>query len=388
MRLRALLIVIALPVASSTVQAAEVEIPEYPAPEDNAFDYYLAATEMIPEEPEWERIYNQDDAYDLGEAELAVLDAAEILDRLRQGIGKPYVTPGDMDFSTQFPYLNGFRKLTRLLTIEAWAHREDGDFGAAFASYLDALTLGQDAARRGPLIHKLVSIACEAVALSHIRRSLAIAGGESEATEKLIGRLVEFEQGEVPLSETLAFEYDFTRKSLEKMKQDPEAMQAVLEDIPVPLSVESVDQAIEELTLYYAQAIAVARADYWRWTVEHPKVPTSTNPLVNLVAPAMDRARERDVYHQTNLRGTLVVVALELYFARHGEYPAELGLLTPDILAELPVDPCSGEGFQYSLVGPAAYTLYSVGLNRRDDGGGDPFNADPDAPDIVFSTLR
>lgn len=165
-------------------------------------------------------------------------------------------------------------------------------------------------------------------------------------------------------------------------------MQAVLEDIPVPLPVEFVGQAIEELTLYYARAIAVAKADYWRWTVEHPELPASSNPLVNMIAPAVGRAREKDVYHRANLRGTLLVAALELYFARHGEYPADLGLLTPDILAELPVDPCSGEGFRYSLIGPASYSLYSVGLNRVDDGGGDPSYGRPDAPDIVFSTLR
>jgi len=54
---------------------------------------------------------------------------------------------------------------------------------AAFGSYMDALKLGQDIARNGPLIHKLVSIACETMALQHIRRSASMAGDPEPLAE-------------------------------------------------------------------------------------------------------------------------------------------------------------------------------------------------------------
>ena len=387
--MRLLHIVVLLAVCAGCLQAVEIEIPEYPEPADNAFDHYLAATELIPEEPEWERLYNREEAYDLAHAELVVLDAAEILETLRKGIGKPCVIPGDMDFATQFPYLNQFRSLMRLLMIEAWLHKENGDFDAAFNSYLDAMTLGQDAARGGPLVHKLFSIAGEAIALSHIRRSLAVAGGESEAIETLIGRLAEFEQSKVPLSETLAVEYGYARNSLLQMKEDPKQEEAVQEATGLPMPGFFVDGALEDLTLYYAQAIAVAKTDYWRWAAERSQEPApGTNPLVSTLAPVVGKAREKQVRHLANLRGTLLVAALEPYFAHNGHYPEKLELLVPDTLDELPVDPCSGESFRYQVLGPLEYSLHSVGLNGADDGGGDPLDPDPDALDIVFSTLR
>lgn len=62
-------------------------------------------------------------------------------------------------------------------------------------------------------------------------------------------------------------------------------------------------------------------------------------------------------------------VAVERFRRDHdGALPETLGALIPDYLAEIPRDPLSGAPLLYRSE-PGAYTIYSVGLDRQDDGG-------------------
>ena len=60
--------------------------------------------------------------------------------------------------------------------------------------------------------------------------------------------------------------------------------------------------------------------------------------------------------------------AIRLYCIDHDELPSSLGELLGGPLEALPRDPFSGQDFVY-LPGQGRYILYSVGLNRIDDGG-------------------
>ncbi len=63
-----------------------------------------------------------------------------------------------------------------------------------------------------------------------------------------------------------------------------------------------------------------------------------------------------------------VVFALAAYRAKHGSYPADLAALVPKYLAAIPEDLFSGGPLRYKRQ-DAGYVVYSVGLNRKDDGG-------------------
>jgi hypothetical protein len=83
--------------------------------------------------------------------------------------------------------------------------------------------------------------------------------------------------------------------------------------------------------------------------------------------------------------GLLVMAALERHRSRTGAYPASLASLAPVELPRVPVDPWGfGEDFGYAWLDPraarpaAGYRLWSVGPDRRADGG------DP-AADLVFN---
>jgi hypothetical protein len=84
---------------------------------------------------------------------------------------------------------------------------------------------------------------------------------------------------------------------------------------------------------------------------------------------------------QARVRRTIshVAMALAIYRAEHGAYPASLDALKPKCLAELPKDPWSGKDFLYKPQ-KDGYVLYSVGPNGKDDGGRDASDRDPSNP--------
>jgi hypothetical protein len=84
------------------------------------------------------------------------------------------------------------------------------------------------------------------------------------------------------------------------------------------------------------------------------------------------------------LRGTLLLGALELYYARHGAYPTTLEDLVPGELNQLPPDPFTGEPLRYERHDDS-YKLYSLGWDREDDGGVPDGNTVGHDGDIVFS---
>src|SRR5690606_11926205 len=75
------------------------------------------------------------------------------------------------------------------------------------------------------------------------------------------------------------------------------------------------------------------------------------------------------------VRGTRLMLALEIYRAERGAYPERLDDLVPGVLAAVPTDPFSGRPYAYRLLsageapGRWPYTLSSVGADGVDDAG-------------------
>lgn len=89
----------------------------------------------------------------------------------------------------------------------------------------------------------------------------------------------------------------------------------------------------------------------------------------------------------------VTMLALAEYHGVHREYPQKLEALIPDFLPRLPLDYVDRQPLRYIRT-VDDYLLYSIGEDRRDDGGAH----DPDSrwrwedqeanPDVVFSTAR
>ncbi len=90
-------------------------------------------------------------------------------------------------------------------------------------------------------------------------------------------------------------------------------------------------------------------------------------PLAVLM-PALDRVNLQEEFAKQQRDATLVAVALELYRRRHGAWPVTLDELTPHLLPKVPPDRYDGQPLKYRLVDRQPL-LYSVGVDRNDDGG-------------------
>src|SRR5258708_28917010 len=92
------------------------------------------------------------------------------LARFREGLGKECGTPFNPSFDAKFESLAKFRSLARLLGAEADVYAAGGNTGRAAMSALDAIQLGTDVERGGPLISGLVVIAIQRIGQSALQR--------------------------------------------------------------------------------------------------------------------------------------------------------------------------------------------------------------------------
>lgn len=89
---------------------------------------------------------------------------------------------------------------------------------------------------------------------------------------------------------------------------------------------------------------------------------------VRILAPSQTRAMLASEFLLQRRDATLTAIALELHRRRTGEWPASLAELTPRLLPAVPLDRYDGQPLKYKLV-EGRPLLYSVGVDRNDDGG-------------------
>ena len=71
-----------------------------------------------------------------------------------------------------------------------------------------------------------------------------------------------------------------------------------------------------------------------------------------------------------NFRATRALFALRNYRAKNGKWPATLS----DAMTEVPMDPFDNKPLRYRLCPDGSCVVYSLGRNRKDEGG-DPADA-------------
>jgi hypothetical protein len=90
--------------------------------------------------------------------------------------------------------------------------------------------------------------------------------------------------------------------------------------------------------------------------------------LATIMVPNLTKAAERMAGNQNQANLALVACALERYHVVRGEYPESLDVLIPQFIEKLPNDIINGGILKYRKTS-AAFVLYSIGWNEKDDGG-------------------
>ncbi|MCX6996828.1 MAG: hypothetical protein NTV49_07025 [Kiritimatiellaeota bacterium] len=100
---------------------------------------------------------------------------------------------------------------------------------------------------------------------------------------------------------------------------------------------------------------------------KHPLTPPY-HILEAVMLPAMKSFWIKVGVSQTAAQSAATACALERYRLAHGRYPDALAVLVPQYLAAVPSDVIGGQPLRYRLEGDG-FVLYSIGWNRKDDGG-------------------
>lgn len=95
-----------------------------------------------------------------------------------------------------------------------------------------------------------------------------------------------------------------------------------------------------------------------------------------LLFPSLSRAAVMGDYVSQERDGVLTALAVELHRREHGAWPESLDELVPHRLPRVPIDRYDGGPIKYRLT-PGGPVIYSIGVDRKDDGGRLPEGRDP-----------
>lgn len=103
--------------------------------------------------------------------------------------------------------------------------------------------------------------------------------------------------------------------------------------------------------------------------------------LLATVLPAIEGGFSATARTLANERACDAAIAVVLYHRQEGRLPDALSDLTPNLIPAVPVDPFDGQPLRFRHV-EEGFVIYSVGKDRKDDGG-DP-HLEPARDDVTF----
>ncbi len=284
-----------------------------PLPADNGYADLLAAAELLA--PRTSLFYEMD-AEELAEI---VAHNKPALMRAREALQKEIGVPidwsrdpaqgGDPDLEVGIIAL---RAISRAFSADMRHQAANGNVSVAVDSGLATFRLGKECYRGGLIINSLIGFAIQGGAVKEFRR---VVGQYPEAGE-------EIRQGLVPMLDT-----------------------GELAEVVISRE----HQYIETATR------GINRLELW----------INAQQIISSATKSTFQAELRITAQQ---RLFVVHLALQAYHNEHSNWPEALDQLAPEFFPAVPLDPYSQSPFVYRIEADA-YRLYSVGQNKRDDGG-------------------
>ncbi|MBD3175439.1 MAG: hypothetical protein GF320_09670 [Armatimonadia bacterium] len=329
-----------------------------------------------------------------------VVDACEdVLDRVHAAGQLEYASPVVDDFKDGLPWLKDFKELARLVVAGALVAYDRGEVSLAFQRLEDGLVLSARVAQDGVLIEHLVGKAIFDLCRKAQALFLDVGGADADELTAHARRCREIARDVPAFGTALLLEARATLTFVDRMQETGarnalDEVGALKPGVPDPgmneLGAEDIENMrtwIEDRYARMAEAAdepAVASHIHRLLERTAEDVEARGDPIAPLVFPAMLKIYDQHLA----LREAWVVVqlrpALEAYRVRHGELPTALEDLTPEIIAELPPEPWTGDPPLYERVGAEEFMLYSPGFDGVDDGGETSLLEDGRGPDIVL----
>lgn len=293
-----------------------------------------------------------------------------------------------MRASIALPELGKAREFARINAARMHLALEAGDLG----EYVDALetnfAIARICAHQPFMIDALVANAIESLTLNRVRMSLGSFPSRDwlDAIEGALDR----QRVTLPVSHYLGGErlwsldavaWTFSDPSNVRFGANSAAFGAFMAGAPPTstLWVGTYSGNRDAFNRYFDETMR--RADQ----PPHARDPAAEQPkglLTEAFLSTMQAALQSFDRIRIDRDGLRVLIALERYRLRHGDYPDSLAQLLPDCIDRLPSDPWSGLPFGYVRVDPArdhlgrSFLLYSVGADGTDDAGREAMTPD------------
>lgn len=320
---------------------------------DNAAPNYIKAIELYKKEPDGLNAKSKNLSQDLTTQDKTILtkwveDNTPALEQIKIATQKPYCwfkyTGSEIQPN---PHLTEIRKLAIVLQTRAYLNAQKGDINSVINDIITLYKYG-----------------------THLYN------GPKILSEKMIGTVIK------SISTSAAFHIiDNKMVNASLIKEMGNSFKKIVEDYDEPFDLrgekiymqEKIDTDFTDNfykkhlagTLEYIDMVA-ARTP---WKLHNDKASLSTNPWIEIIAPAISRTTEIDFRSKAEVQALITTLAALQFYNEKSRYPATLSqLVTEGYLKELPNDPFSNKPLVYRPT-QQGFILYSFGADLDDDGG-------------------
>jgi hypothetical protein len=324
---------------------------------------------------------------------LALAEARSLIDTPR---GRHPVSITQDWIGTLLPTIQVTREAVNLLRYDVYAKAQAGDADGAIRSCHAAFHTGCSLGDEPFLIAQLVRIACQAVAIGLLERTLAQGEPSEEVLAALQARL-EAAEPEPLLLYGLRGERAGGNQFFQGLGDGSIPVGSAMGTfglaggMPAPFTYllrlpGYVTTQQTGLLRYMTEMVEVAKLppEQWKDRLAAQQANVKQLPmLAQLLVPAVDKMAEACVRNHANLRCAIVAIAAERYRRAKSQWPATPeDLVKAGLLKSVPTDPyAAGQSIKFAR--PAdGLIVYSTGADGKDDGG--KLDKDPKKPGTDF----
>ncbi len=314
-------------------------------------------------------------------------DHADALSILHEAARNP-ATRYDFDlgkgFEAPIPNLLQLRGSAQLLQMEAYVAAEDGDRARAADAVAAALAMDRPMREAPTLIMQMMRLALRSMACITLKRVLPMVAFSDEQLAQLQAAVAETWDPEA-LTNAFIFERASGLSAFERPQLFLPQIQQADNWFPGAAS-------LAAGVVRFSMTASGDRERYLKYMTDmidasRRPVPEALDIMENMgkelssrrsfipgfaemVIPNLMRCETQAARGDAFLFGARAALALERYRLANGRPPAQIAELVPVFLPSLPLDPFDGQPLRY-VADDRGYTFYSVGENRKDDGGQD-----------------
>ena len=342
--------------------------------------------QTLEDNARWDNLHPSQWSEQERQAAEAFLSAHEALIReireLAERGGPVYPLDFSAGFAMLLPHLSKLRDCARLLHADALFRAGSGDYATAIEDIMAGLKLGAAVAGEPILISQLVRIAMVTIASDGLQLAFEPGDLPPDAARDLMRLLAQSDHRDA-FAASFAGEQTFGLQAFEDFLRDgggwamgdasPLAgLGARLYASPVARPWFNMDEAAyAEVMDQFHDAVKLPFYEA-KPLLDQIEQDVEDLPLTRVLSRTLLPALARSCLSQARLEATLDLtqmgIALEQYHGVHGEYPADLRAIAPQLGGVVPVDPFTGQAYHY-LPSGGTFLLYSIGMDLEDDGG-------------------